>query len=142
VITGFPGETEKQFMETYDFLNSIDISYLHVFTYSERANTPAIQIPENVQMQERKLRNKRLRILSAKKLRAFYEQRKGSQSTVIFEYENKGGWMFGFTENYVKIRAPYDGQLCGFPVNVTLTGIGDDGNMCCTLAREVHVESC
>ena len=108
VIVGFPGETEELFLETYDFLNSLDISYLHVFTYSERDNTEAAEMTEVVPMDVRNKRNKMLRILSAKKRRAFYESQLGSQGTVLVEAEQKKGRMYGFTENYVKVSLPYN----------------------------------
>jgi len=103
VIVGFPGETDEHFLETYNFLNELDISYLHVFTYSERDNTVAATmegiIPKNV----RSKRSKMLRGLSVKKRRAFYESQLGTQHTVLFEGENKEGYIHGFTENYVKV---------------------------------------
>jgi threonylcarbamoyladenosine tRNA methylthiotransferase MtaB len=108
VIVGFPGETEERFLETYDFLNSLDISYLHVFTYSERDNTEAAKMAEVVPMETRNKRNKMLRILSAKKRRAFYESQLGYQGTVLVEAEQKKGRMYGFTENYVKVSLPYN----------------------------------
>ena len=108
VIVGFPGETEELFLETYDFLNSLDISYLHVFTYSERDNTEAAEMTEVVPMDVRNKRNKMLRILSAKKRRAFYESQLGYQGTVLVEAEQKKGRMYGFTENYVKVSLPYN----------------------------------
>lgn len=129
VIVGFPGETEEQFLDTYNFINGLDISYLHVFTYSERDNTEAISMPNPVPMAERKRRNKMLRILSAKKLRAFYESQIGKTSTVIFEHETKGDFMFGFTENYVKVKLPYSAELINTPVNITLDSFDEEGNV-------------
>lgn len=111
VIVGFPGETEEDFLETYRFLNELDISYLHVFTYSERDNTDAIELGGVVPVNERKKRNKMLRTLSAKKLRAFYEQHHGQTRTVLFEEENKGDMMFGYTDNYIRVSVPYDKTL-------------------------------
>jgi len=133
VIVGFPGETEEHFLETYNFLNKLDISYLHIFTYSERDNTEAILLPGPVPIQERKRRNKMLRILSAKKLRSFYEKQKGKELTVIFEYENKNGWMYGFTQNYVKVKMPYDLALCNTPLLITVNDFDEAGNMNCNL---------
>jgi threonylcarbamoyladenosine tRNA methylthiotransferase MtaB len=129
VIVGFPGETEEHFLETYNFINSLDISYLHVFTYSERDNTEAIEMPGVVPIAERKRRNKMLRILSAKKLRAFYEKQKGKEFTVIFEHENKNGFMYGFTQNYVKVKYPYNAALCNTPVSIIAGDFDEDGNM-------------
>jgi threonylcarbamoyladenosine tRNA methylthiotransferase MtaB len=135
VIVGFPGETEEHFLETYNFLNDLDISYLHVFTYSERDNTEAILLPGVVPVAERKRRNKMLRILSAKKLRAFYEKQKGKKFKVIFEYENKEGYMYGFTENYIKVKMPYDLTLCNAPLPVTITDFDEEGIMNCRLSE-------
>jgi len=111
VIVGFPGETEEDFLETYQFLNTLDVSYLHVFTYSERDNTDAVEMGNSVPMQERKKRNKMLRTLSVKKLRAFYEQHQGETRTVLFEEENKNGMMFGYSDNYIRVSVPYDSAL-------------------------------
>jgi len=133
VIVGFPGETEEHFLETYNFLNALDISYLHIFTYSERDNTEAIHLPNVVPIAERKRRNKMLRILSAKKLRAFYEKQKGKELSVIFEYENKGGFMYGFTQNYVKVKMPYELALCNRPLLITVNDFDEEGNMHCVL---------
>jgi threonylcarbamoyladenosine tRNA methylthiotransferase MtaB len=127
VIVGFPGETEEDFLETYNFLNQLDISYLHVFTYSERANTDALEIKEVVPVNVRKQRNKMLRILSSKKLRLFYEQNIGIERTVLFESENKEGYLHGFTENYVKVRVPFDENLCNTLQKVKLKKIDLDG---------------
>jgi len=111
VIVGFPGETDEDFMLTYNFLNEIPVSYLHVFTYSERNGTIASEMENAVPMIIRKERNKKLRILSEKKLRAFYESQIGSTKRVLFESDNKEGWMHGFTRNYVKVRIPFDATL-------------------------------
>ena len=108
VIVGFPGETEEKFMETYQFLNDLPISYLHVFTYSERENTEAAVMTGLVPIPERKRRNKMLRILSEKKKMAFYQTQIGKTLPVLWEHENKNGMMFGFTENYVRVQKPFD----------------------------------
>lgn len=139
VLVGFPGETEAEFKETYDFLNGLDISYLHVFTYSERANTEAIEMNEIVPTNIRKQRNKMLRILSAKKLRAFYETQKGKELSVIFESENKNGFMFGFTQNYVKVKYPFDNEHCNTPITITVGDFDEEGNMSCSLAENISV---
>ncbi len=133
VIVGFPGETDELFLETYNYLNNLDLSYLHVFTYSERDNTEAIDLPNQVSIVERKRRNKMLRILSAKKLRLFYEQQKGKILSVIFENENKKGFMYGFTQNYVKVKYPFDETLCNSILNVTILDFDEEGNMTCLL---------
>lgn len=108
VIVGFPGETEEKFLETYNFLNELPISYLHVFTYSERENTEAVEMEGVIPIPERKRRNKMLRILSEKKKMAFYQTQLGKILPVLWEHENKNGLMFGFTENYVRVQKPFD----------------------------------
>ncbi|PIE47935.1 MAG: tRNA (N(6)-L-threonylcarbamoyladenosine(37)-C(2))-methylthiotransferase MtaB [Flavobacteriales bacterium] len=127
VIIGFPGETDEHFLDTFNFLNELDISYLHVFTYSERPNTKAIEmtgvVPDNV----RKKRSKMLRGLSVKKRRAFYESQIGKEKTVLLEADNKDGFMSGFTENYVKVKTPYSKTLENTIHKVKLTKIDDDG---------------
>ncbi|TBW28986.1 tRNA (N(6)-L-threonylcarbamoyladenosine(37)-C(2))-methylthiotransferase MtaB [Gramella sp. KN1008] len=127
VIVGFPGETEEHFLETYNFLNKLDISYLHVFTYSERDNTPATDMDGVVPLKVRKKRSKMLRGLSAKKRRAFYESQLGNTCTVLFEGENKEGYIHGFTENYVKVKAPWDPAKVNTLQKIKLTEIDVDG---------------
>ncbi|OAB78198.1 tRNA (N(6)-L-threonylcarbamoyladenosine(37)-C(2))-methylthiotransferase MtaB [Cochleicola gelatinilyticus] len=127
VIVGFPGETEELFLETYNYLNELDVSYLHVFTYSERDNTPAATMEGAVSKKVRSKRSKMLRGLSAKKRRAFYEGQLTTHRTVLFEGENKLGYIHGFTENYVKVKAPWNPELVNTLHNVTLTDIDDDG---------------
>jgi len=107
VIVGFPGETDEDFNETFKFLHSLDISYLHVFTYSERDNTKALEIKPVVPMQVRHERNKILRNLSYKKMQFFTQQHKGQTRKVLFEDHNKDGMMEGYTDNYIRIAAPY-----------------------------------
>lgn len=127
VIVGFPGETDEHFLETYNFLNALDISYLHVFTYSERDNTEAADMEGVVPKNVRAKRSKMLRGLSAKKRRAFYEQQLGSQRAVLFEGENKEGYIHGFTENYVKVKTPWNPELVNTLHEVKLTNIDEDG---------------
>ena len=127
VIVGFPGETEAHFLETYDFLHGLDISYLHVFTYSERPDTPAADMAGVVPQQERSRRSRMLRSLSEKKRRAFYRSQLGRRCTVLFEGENKKGYIHGFTENYVKVKAPWDPALVGTLHEVRLTAMDPDG---------------
>jgi len=127
VIVGFPGESDERFLETYHFLNELDISYLHVFTYSERDNTPAAEMEGVVPMKVRNKRSKMLRGLSAKKRRAFYESQLGTTRTVLFEGENKEGYIHGFTENYVKVKAPWNPELVNTLQQITLTEIDEDG---------------
>jgi threonylcarbamoyladenosine tRNA methylthiotransferase MtaB len=127
VIVGFPGETDEHFLETYNFLNELDISYLHVFTYSERDNTVAANLDGVVPKNVRSKRSKMLRGLSAKKRRAFYESQIGSERTVLFESENKEGYIHGFTGNYVKVKAPWNPELVNTLHKVELSEIDDDG---------------
>jgi len=133
VIVGFPGETDEEFMETIDFLKEIDISYLHVFTYSERVNTTATKLGDSVPMNVRRERSKMLHILSDKKKRAFYEQNVDSIRTVLFENEEDNGMMTGFTENYVKVKVPFHPSLTNTFQSVRLTEIDRDGLMKCEL---------
>ena len=137
VIVGFPGETEEDFLDTYNFLNELPISYLHVFTYSERDNTDAIQLKEVVPVAIRKKRNKMLRILSAKKLRHFYEQHLGETRTVLFEADNKEGFMHGFTDNYIKVKTPYNVNLINQLKQVDLKELDADGNVLVSNITEV-----
>ena len=127
VIVGFPGETDEQFLETYHYLNDLDISYLHVFTYSERDNTAAVTMADPVPQKVRTKRSKMLRGLSAKKRRAFYEAQLGSVRTVLFEGENKEGYIHGFTENYIKVKIPWNPSLINTMHLIELTCIDEDG---------------
>lgn len=127
VIVGFPGETDELFLETYNFLNDLEISYLHVFTYSERDNTEAVDFDGVVPANVRAKRSKMLRGLSVKKRRAFYESQLNSTHTVLFESENKEGYIHGFTENYVKVKTPWNPDLVNTLHNIHLTQIDDDG---------------
>jgi len=127
VIVGFPGESDEHFMETYHFLNELEVSYLHVFSYSERNNTIAAQMPNPVPKNVRTKRSKMLRGLSQKKRRAFYEQQLGTTQEVLFESENKNGYIYGFTPNYVKVKTFWDPSLCNTIHKIKLTKIADDG---------------
>ena len=129
VIVGFPGETDELFLETYNFLNELNISYLHVFTYSERANTRAVDMDGVVPMKKRNERSKMLRILSEKKRRKFYEENLGQTFTVLFEEDIEDGMMHGFTENYIRVAAKYDPMLINELKVVTLDAILADGNV-------------
>lgn len=127
VIVGFPGETHVDFLETYRFLNELDISYLHVFTYSERDNTHAITLEGVVPSKQRSERSKRLHILSDKKRRAFYYSHIGDAFTVLFENDVEDGMMQGFTENYIRVVAKYDPLLINTIKKVKLTAINEKG---------------
>ena len=129
VIVGFPGETDELFLETYNFLNELNISYLHVFTYSERANTRAVDMDGVVPMKKRNERSKMLRILSEKKRRKFYVENLGQTFTVLFEEDIEDGMMHGFTENYIRVAAKYDPMLINELKVVTLDTILADGNV-------------
>ena len=129
VIVGFPGETDEHFLETYHFLNDLDISYLHVFTYSERDNTEAAEMQGIVPANVRAKRSKMLRGLSVKKRRAFYESRIGTNRTVLFESENKEGYIHGFTENYVRVKTPWNPELANTLQEINLTKIDEDGSV-------------
>lgn len=127
VIVGFPGETHEDFLDTYAFLNELDISYLHVFTYSERDNTLAAEMEQTVPMKERSKRSKMLHILSEKKRRKFYEENLGEEYTVLFENDIEDGMMQGFTENYIRVTAKYDPLLINTTKIVKLTSINEKG---------------
>ncbi|HWB65104.1 MAG TPA: tRNA (N(6)-L-threonylcarbamoyladenosine(37)-C(2))-methylthiotransferase MtaB, partial [Chitinophagales bacterium] len=127
VIVGFPGETDEQFLETYNFINSLNVSYLHVFTYSERANTRALNITPIVPKEIRKERNKMLRILSEKKRRKFYADNLGTERPVLFESENDNGTMYGFTDNYIKVARPFNETLINTIQPVILNSLSDFG---------------
>jgi threonylcarbamoyladenosine tRNA methylthiotransferase MtaB len=129
VIVGFPGETDEYFLDTYHFLNDLDISYLHVFTYSERDNTEAAEMDGVVPKNVRAKRSKMLRGLSVKKRRAFYESQIGTNRTVLFENENKEGYIHGFTENYVKVKTPWNPELANTLHQIKLSRIDDDGSV-------------
>jgi threonylcarbamoyladenosine tRNA methylthiotransferase MtaB len=129
VIVGFPGETDELFLETYNFLNELDISYLHVFTYSERANTRAVDMDGVVPLKVRNERSKMLRIISEKKRRKFYEENLGRTFTVLFEEDIEEGMMHGFTENYIRVAAKYDPMLINELKLVTLDEVMANGNV-------------
>lgn len=138
VIVGFPGETDEEFMKTYDFLKDLDISYLHVFTYSERANTTANKMDEVVPMHVRKDRSKMLHILSDKKKRAFYESQAGKVGTVLWEGDNHEGFMHGFTENYIKVKAPFNESKVNSTEKIVLEEIDKDGLFTCLVTELVE----
>ncbi len=129
VIVGFPGETEEDFLESYQFINEMDISYLHVFTYSERPNTPAAEMENIVPVGERRRRNKMLTILSEKKKRHFYEQHVGQQRPVLFEVHKDKSLMTGFTDNYVKVELPISEGLLNTIQEVELRSVNENGLM-------------
>ncbi|MFM7644169.1 MAG: tRNA (N(6)-L-threonylcarbamoyladenosine(37)-C(2))-methylthiotransferase MtaB [Sphingomonadales bacterium] len=133
VIVGFPGETDADFLATVNFLKELDISYLHVFTYSERANTGAPKLGTKVPMEVRRERSKILHLLSDRKKQAFYQTQLGKEKTVLFEQEENEGWLYGFTENYVKVKTPYDAKIINQMCTIKLTEIDRDGLMKCNI---------
>ena len=137
VIVGFPGETEEEFRATYDFINSLDVSYLHVFTYSERANTKALNLSPIVPIAERKKRNEMLRILSEKKKRAFYESNLNTERSILWEIERDGDTMYGFTDNYIKVGTPYDETLVNSIQQGTMSDIAGSGYVKVLMGSEV-----
>ena len=129
VIIGFPGETQEEFNKTLNFIKDLPLSYLHVFTYSERENTPAIDMDGIVSKSDRANRSKQLRILSNKLQRAFYEKYLNTEHTALFEQEDKDGFLLGFTDNYIKIKIPFGADYCRTKQQVKLLEIDDDGIM-------------
>jgi threonylcarbamoyladenosine tRNA methylthiotransferase MtaB len=139
VIVGFPGESREDFVDTYNFLNGLDVSYLHVFTYSERENTLAAEMGGVVPGSTRADRSKMLHILSDKKRRAFYDTQLNKTDVVLFEGDIKDGYMHGFTRNYVKVKARYDPVLVNELKAVYLTNISPDGDVEITESEEILV---
>jgi len=139
VIVGFPGETEEDFKETYRFLQELDISYLHVFTYSERNNTLAIEMDGVVSMEERRSRNEQLRILSEKKRRYFYEQFANSIRPVLFETDAEENRMSGFTDNYIKIETEYNSKIINTIELVSLSNVNAEGNMAAKVLENISI---
>lgn len=129
VIVGFPGETQEDFLDTYEFLNNLDISYLHVFTFSERQDTPATKMKGKVAGSTAFERNKMLHILSEKKKRAFYTSQIGKQAEVLFEDDLKNGYMHGFTRNYVKVKAKYDPVMVNEVKQIQMVALTPEGEM-------------
>ena len=129
VIVGFPGETEAEFLKSYTFINELNVSYLHVFTYSERPDTLAVKMEGLVPVDERHQRSKMLRNLSEKKRRRFYEDNLGNTETVLFENDIKGGMIHGFTRNYIRVAARYDPALINEIKTVTLARINPNGHV-------------
>ena len=137
VITGTPGETHEEFLKTHAFLRSIAVDYLHVFTYSERANTTAVRMDDSVPMEERRDRTKQLRFLGSKLQRAHYERHADTVRPVLFESENMDGMMHGYTDNYIRVAMPYSAALTNTVVPVRSEGINGDGHMIGAIAEVV-----
>ena len=140
VIVGFPGETEEAFIHTYNFLRDLPISYLHVFTYSERPDTKAISLPGSVDVQERKRRNNILRILSEKKRAEFYKKMIGTNQKVLFEHTNRNRLMQGFTSNYVRVQTNFNEEFSGKIVPVILGSVTDDLCNCQLISTKNSVD--
>tara|TARA_B100000686_G_C16800840_1_gene985912 strand:+ start:176 stop:1516 length:1341 start_codon:yes stop_codon:yes gene_type:complete len=132
VIVGFPGESDQEFLKTYNFLNSLPVSYLHVFSYSERPNTFASKMKNTIPVNVRKKRSKILRSLSAKKRRFFYESQLGNKTNILFETENRMGYIHGFSENYIKVRSPWNPSLINKVKEVVLDKIDNQGFVRCS----------
>lgn len=141
VIVGFPGETEEDFLETYNFLNELDVSYLHVFSYSKRDNTEAFEMPNQIEAKVKNERSKRLRILSTKKKLLFYDKYLNSTLPVLFETENKDGFMYGFTANYIKVKIPFNPKYINKLLNITLKNFDKDGNIVGEISLHKKLES-
>ena len=137
VIVGFPGETDELFNSTLNFIKDLPISYLHVFTYSERENTKAIEMDGIVPKQERSERSKKLRILSDKLQRAHYQKFIGSTQTVLMERENKNGFLFGYTDNYIKVKIPFNKELVQQKLKIKLLSHDENGNIKSELNKEI-----
>ena len=137
IITGFPGETHEDFLDTYNFVNELEVSYFHVFTYSERPNTNAIVMDGVVPIKERQDRSNMLRILSDKKKRAFYESQLGTEQEVLLENDVKEDEMFGFTSNYVKVSVPHEPHLVNQIRKVSLQQITDNGAVSASIHEAV-----
>ena len=127
VIVGFPGETEKEFNKTIQFIKSLPLSYLHVFSYSERENTAAIKFKDKVTKQTKTERSKRLRILSDKLQQAFYQKNLNNNHTALFEKDNHGEILYGFTDNYIKVKIMFDNKICKTKQKIKLLNIDSDG---------------
>ena len=140
VIVGFPGESNSDFMESYEFINGLDISYLHVFTYSARKNTPAFSMPDQVDLHERRQRNQMLSILSEKKKRAFYQQFKGANRKVLFEIHKNPRLLTGFTDNYLKVEIPYEEGLLNTIEEVSLNNLTDKGIFLASTTQSANLE--
>lgn len=136
VIVGFPGETENDFIDSYHFIRDLDVSYLHVFTYSERSGTPAADLPGSIDIGERRRRNKMLRILSDKKKRAFYQSFKGKNRDVLFEGMSVEGKMTGYTDNYIQVQTPFNPKLINRVMPFRIEGINTDGTAYGSLEKE------
>ena len=139
VIVGFPGETNEDFLATYNFINELDITYLHVFTYSERPNTPANEMDNVVPVHIRRERNEMLRILSEKKKRHFYSQYAGQTRIALFEVSKNKDLMSGFTDNYLKIELPYNPEMINELGQVRLGAINEKGNFEASLIKAIYV---
>lgn len=136
VIVGFPGETEKDYIDSYHFIRDLDVSYLHVFTYSERTGTPAADLTGSIDIGERRRRNKMLRILSDKKKRVFYQSFKGKNRSVLFEGISVEGKMTGYTDNYIQVQTQDIPKLINRVMPFHIEGINTDGTAYGSIVNE------
>lgn len=136
VIVGFPGESEDHFLHTMNFLKDLEVSYLHVFTYSERANTTALRKDGIVPKQERYERTRQLNILSTKLKRSFYQSQLGSERSVLWEKDNHDGWIQGYSDNYLRVQAPYDDSLSNSISTIKIGNINNEGLLDCELLTD------
>ena len=140
VIVGFPGETDEFFNTTVDFIKNLPISYLHVFSYSERENTLSTTFEGRVEKNKRSERSKMLRILSDKLQRAYYQKYLGSIQTALLEKENKNGFLFGFTDNYIKVKVPYTEELVQKKINLKLLSFDENGNVLSKIKENICIQ--
>lgn len=140
VIVGFPGETDELFNTTLDFIKNLPISYLHVFSYSERENTLATTFEGIVEKNKRAERSKMLRILSDKLQRAYYQKYLGSTQTALLEKENKNGFLFGFTDNYIKVKVPFTEELVQKKINLKLLSFDENGNVLSKIKEKICIQ--
>tara|TARA_B100000674_G_scaffold148919_1_gene118343 strand:- start:1540 stop:2853 length:1314 start_codon:yes stop_codon:yes gene_type:complete len=140
VIVGFPGETDELFKTTLDFIKNLPISYLHVFSYSERENTLATTFEGIVEKNKRAERSKMLRILSDKLQRAYYQKYLGSTQTALLEKENKNGFLFGFTDNYIKVKVPFTEELVQKKINLKLLSFDENGNVLSKIKEKICIQ--
>ena len=134
VIVGFPGENENDFLTTYNFLKDLPATYLHVFSYSERPDTKALDLPLKVKAEYKKIRSSKLRILSEKLKNAFYRNMTGKEFKVLFEETEKESFLYGFTSNYVKVKYPFNSDLANNFKIVKIAGVSD--NICSVETEE------
>jgi threonylcarbamoyladenosine tRNA methylthiotransferase MtaB len=144
VIVGFPGETDEDFAETHAFIKDLPLSYLHVFTFSARPGTPAFDLPDQLSQEVKQNRNKQLRLLGASKSLAFANKYNGSDFPVLFETEEKDGFLFGYSPNYLRVKLPYSAAFVNTIQLVKLVGVDRHGHTICktTEVNTINNNSC